>query len=66
MIFGSIKAAQSGGAIALASSEEKDDEAIGFALQADGIALRLKAEQINEAHTLTTEQIARFRPLFYS
>lgn len=53
------------GVLTLASSEEKDDEAIGFRLQADGIALKLKAEHTSEAHALTPEQIARFRPLFY-
>lgn len=53
------------GSIVLGSSEEKDDEAIGFALQADGIALKLKAEHINETHHLTPEQVARFRPHFY-
>lgn len=53
------------GNLTLTSSEEKDDEAIGFGLQADGIMLRLKAEHISEASALTAEQIARFRPLFY-
>jgi hypothetical protein len=53
------------GVIFLGSSEKKNDEAIGFRLQTDGIALSLNPVKANETHELTPEQIARFRPQFY-
>jgi hypothetical protein len=53
------------GMVLLGSSKDKNDEAIGFRLQADGIVVYLNPTKANEAHTLTSEQIARFRPQYY-
>lgn len=53
------------GTVFLGSSDDKNDEAIGFRLQADGIVLKLNSEKANESHELTPEQISRFRPHFY-
>lgn len=53
------------GTVFLGSRDDKNDEAVGFRLQADGIALSLNPEKANEAHELTPAQISRFRPQFY-
>jgi hypothetical protein len=53
------------GTISLGSQENKNDQAVGFRLQADGISVRLNQTQVNETIDVTPEQTARFRPQFY-